>query len=102
MLKQYPIEMVRGDTFSFTVSCEGATLSAVTMTVRDRTTDEVIFTQAGGSVTGGYAISLAPNKTSNVTPGIYKYDVQVTTTGTGAGTYTPLFGSFTLIEDQTR
>ena len=102
MLMQRPLEMIRGDTFSFTVSCEGATLSGVTMTVRDRTTDEVIFSQTGTSITGGYSVTLAPSKTTGVTPGVYKYDVQVTTTGTGAGTYTPLFGAFIITEDQTR
>ena len=106
MIAEHNIEMVRGDTFAFTITVDGdiGTISVVTMTARRQATDEILFTLTNGSgvtaITNGWEVRIPPSATLAATPGLYKYDVELVMSG--GDVYTPLHGSLRIHEDQTR
>lgn len=102
MIVEYYFELVRGDTLPINIAADGniGTVSVITMTARRQATDEVLFTITGSTTSSGWAITIPASATQGATPGMYKYDVQFKMSNDEI--YTPLIGTFKLIEDQTR
>ncbi len=98
------MSMIRGDTLSFYLVFDGEglteDLTQVWCTCRkDYTSSETIFekTLTGGGIvkedTNRYLIRVAPEETMNVTPGVYKYDLQFQY---GNDISTPLIGDLVI------
>lgn len=101
------ISLTKGDDFdgtanaslSFDVGKSVDTASA-TFTVRSRETDAVALTTSGTCSGNVVTVSLSATETDTLTPGRYKYDVQVTYSGGSLQTVST--GSVNVTEAQTR
>lgn len=100
------IRMIRGDTLKFTVTFDGLTesLSSAGFTVRDISTDTIVFTKILNSwITqnqdGSYTVRVAPADTASASIGKYIYDFQI---GIGSDIYTLLTGLLFIDQDVTR
>lgn len=110
MIQQHNIEMVRGDTLTFTIEADAdiGTVSALAMTVRDLSDTQKFQVTLTSSTSGAitvvtsgrkWNVRVAPAATSTLTPGVYSYDIQMTI---GSDIYTPLYGKLHLVQDVTR
>lgn len=96
------LEMVRGDTLGLGIQFENlsGTIDEVVMSCRPRFGAPDLTFQGsltGGEVTvdgGNVYICIPPASTENVAPGMYVYDVQITS---GANVYTPLRGNLRIL-----
>lgn len=98
------IEMVRGDTFEFTMQFDdlAADLSSAVFTVKDGSTNLVQLTIGGGITKVGdgvYDVKMAPADTATKSPGRYPYDFEVTTDS--GDVHTILIGWLTILQDYT-
>lgn len=100
------LSMVRGDTLQFGMEFTGleGDLGAAFLTVR-KTYNSTILVQK--SLEDGiskvrdaqYWVRMAPEDTAELTPGVYKYDLEVSA---GGDTWTVLIGNLSIKADVTR
>lgn len=96
------LEMVRGDTLGIGLQFDNlsGTIDEVYMSCRSRFgAPDLVFqgSTTGGEVTvdgGNVYICIPPAATENVTPGMYVYDVEITS---GADVFTPLLGNLRIL-----
>ena len=107
---EYDIEMVRGDTYPFSIVIDGDTPDpeAITMTVKAsprRSADPVFQLSLGDGITAtedGYDVRIPPSATEELSEGIYYYDVEFSfAIDEEDDVYTPIRGKVKLLPDTT-
>lgn len=102
------IQMIRGDSLVFDVAIEdveNATVESLFFSVRNcyNSPDYVFQLSIGDGIEEieplKYRVRISPERTANLTPQSYVYDLQL---GMGGDIYTILIGEFTLKADVTR
>lgn len=106
-----PLEMVRGDTFSFTLEISDLNLAEVGgiyFTAKRRQNDpdsEAVFQKSLGDGIeydddeDSYRVRVAPEDTEGARPGVYFYDVQLNVED---DVYTLFAGKLTMLPDTTK
>lgn len=98
------LEMVRGDTFEFTMTFDGlaADLSSAYFTINNGMSN-LVQLSIGNGITkigdGVYDVKMSPADTATKSPGRYHYDCEVTTAD--GEVYTILIGWITIRQDYT-
>lgn len=106
-MQTHNFTIVRGDTLAFALKLskfDPSDVNRLIMTVKKKSKDEeIIFAKTlDDGITlekdNMFRIRVAPEDTEQLKSGTYAYDVEITI---GDDVYTPLMGSFTLIQDIT-
>lgn len=107
---EYDIEMVRGDTYPFSIVIDGDTPApddvAMTVKTSPRLSATPLFqlTLEDGitETEDGFDVRVPPSATEDLNEGNYYYDVQFTYSGTDDDdVYTPIRGAFKILADYT-
>ena len=104
MAESLDLEMVRGDTFAFNVSCVTDVPDGITFSLKKSTADtEYIFQKTiGDGITRvdetTFQVRIAPGDTSGVAAGRYTFDIQLEY---GDDVYTPVIGKLKITQDVT-
>lgn len=105
------LEMIKGDTFSFTIEIDGLTTnldSCYFSCKKNKDDTDYVFKKSlndgielleSGTNSTSYKIRVAPEDTEDVEEGNYYYDLQI---GVDNDIFTPLLGVLTLHNDVTR
>ena len=105
------LEMIKGDTFSFTIEIEGLTTdlsSCYFSCKKNKADEEYVFKKSLGNGIEkvettdnsiSYRIKVAPADTKNIEEGNYFYDLQIEADGE---IFTPLLGVLVVHEDITK
>lgn len=96
------LEMVRGDTFEFTMEFDdlAADLSSALFTIKNGSSNLVQLSIGDGITkigTGIYDVKMSPADTASKSPGRYPYDLEITTAD--GEVYTILIGWITILQD---
>ena len=98
------LEMVRGDTFEFTMEFDdlAADLSSAYFTIKNGSSN-LVQLSIGDGITkigdGIYDVKMSPADTASKSPGRYPYDCEITTSD--GEVYTILIGWITILQDYT-
>lgn len=105
-MREYDIEMIRGDTLAFGIEFEGLdqNLESAFFTVKTQSSSQkyVFQKSLGDGITmaeaNTYRVRVAPEDTENLSPGTYYYDLEI---GVNSDVHTLLLGSFKIKQDVT-